>query len=364
MNGRVAIFLTDLRGGGAERVMLNLAYGFIARGVEVELVLVNLEGPYLAQLPPELRVVHLGGEKLLKSLPRLVKYLRREQPEILLTALEDTNIIALWAKVIARTRTRVVVTVHNNLSKESQNATDLKRRLVPRLIPWFYPWADTVVAVSKGVADDLNTLGLKQHIEVIYNPIVTPELINKAKEPVTHQWLNSGAAPVILGVGRLCKQKDFPTLIRSFALVRSHQLARLIILGEGEDLPDLRALVQKFKLTEDVDFPGFVANPYAYMARSSICVLSSAWEGFGNVLVETMATGVPVVSTACESGPAEVLADGKYGQLVSVGDSENMAQAIIDTLESPPNLEMLKQRASEFSLDRAVSAYLQVFGYT
>ena len=342
--------------------MLHLAHGFVKQGLDVELVLVNMEGSYISQIPQGIKVVHLGNKKLLQSLPALIKYLRQSQPKTLLSALEDTNIVALLAKVISGVDTQSIVTVHNNLSKESQNSTNLKRRLVPRLIPWLYPLATKVIAVSEGVAKDLEKLGLaRRSIQVIYNPIVTPELSEKANEPVAHSWFNPSSQPVILGVGRLSKQKDFPTLIRSFALVRAHQPARLIILGEGEELLYLKALVQELELTEDVDFPGFVTNPYAYMAKASICVLSSAWEGFGNVLVEAMATGVPVVSTDCESGPDEILANGQYGQLVSVGNVEDMAEAIINTLERPLNPETLKQRASKFSLDNALSKYLEVF---
>ncbi|MEW6491811.1 MAG: glycosyltransferase [Cyanobacteriota bacterium] len=357
----VAIFLMDLDGGGAERVMINLARGFGEQGLKVDLVLVKAEGPYLSQLSQKVRVVKLDSSRLILSLPPLVRYLKQEKPPVLISALEDTNMVALWAKKLAGVSTQVVVTVHNHLSREAKNSTTLKRRLTPQFVKWFYPWADTIVAVSQGVAEDLVDMGLpSKKIKAIYNPIVTPELSEKLQEPIDHPWFSPGQPPVILGVGRLEKQKDFPTLIHAFARVRQQHPARLMILGEGSDRSHLDSLVQELGLTEDVVFGGFVANPYAYMAQATVLVLSSAWEGFGNVLVEAMAAGTPVVSTDCESGPAEILANGQYGKLVAVGDSQGMAKAIADTLNESPDATFLQQRASEFSLKKALLEYEQL----
>jgi glycosyltransferase involved in cell wall biosynthesis len=357
----LAIFLMDLDGGGAERVMINLARGFSEQGLKVDLVLVKAEGPYLYQLPPNVRVVKLESSRLILSLPALARYLKQEQPPVLISALEDTNMVALWARKLAGVSTKVVVTVHNHLSREAKNATTLKRRLTPQFVKWFYPRADTIVAVSQGVAENLVDIGLpSQKIKAIYNPIVTPELSEKLQQSIAHPWFLPGQPPVILGVGRLEKQKDFPTLIHAFARVRQQHQVRLMILGEGSERSHLESLVQELGLTEDVFFGGFVANPYAYMAQATVLVLSSAWEGFGNVLVEAMAAGTPVVSTDCESGPAEILANGQYGKLVAVGDSEGMAKAIAQSLEEAPDSKLLQERADKFSLEKALAQYQQL----
>jgi glycosyltransferase involved in cell wall biosynthesis len=354
----LAIFLMDLDGGGAERVMINLARGFAEQGLKVDLVLVKPEGPYLSQLSPKVRVIKLESSRLILSLPSLVRYLKQEKPPVLISALEDTNIVALWARNLASVSTKVVVTVHNHLSREAENATNLKRRLTPQFVKWFYSWADSIVAVSQGVAKNLVDMGLpSEKIEVIYNPIVTPELSEKLQESLNHPWFLPGQPPVILGVGRLQKQKDFPTLIHAFAKVRQQQPLRLMILGEGSERSNLESLVQELGIAKDVVFPGFVANPYAYMAQAAVLVLSSAWEGFGNVLVEALAAGTPIVSTDCESGPAEILANGQYGKLVPVGNAEDMAKAIAAILEDTPDGEVLKQRANEFSLEKALTKY-------
>jgi glycosyltransferase involved in cell wall biosynthesis len=231
------------------------------------------------------------------------------------------------------------------------------------LARWLYPQAHRVVAVSHGVATDI--LHLYQlptaKVAVIYNPVVTPELIARSWEAVEHPWLAAGEPPIILGVGRLTAQKDFATLIRAFARVRQHDEARLIILGEGEHRPILEQLIGELGLQAWVALPGFVENPYAWMRRAAVFVLSSRWEGLPTVLIEAMACGTPVVATDCPSGPREILEGGKWGKLVPVGDAVGLAEAICQTLKegSPSDLSI---RASDFSLERAVESYLQVLG--
>jgi len=357
----IAIFVTYLEGGGVERILVNLIRGFIEQGLSIDLVLVKAKGPFLSLIPPEVRIVDLGANRLLFSIPGLVNYLRQNQPQALLSAMHDINLVALWARRLAGVSTRVVVSVHNTISQESQNSTQLKRRIAPYLARWFYPWADAVITVSQGAAEDFESLGLSsKYLRVIYNPVVTPELFQKTLEPLEHPWFTSDSPPVILAVGRLEAQKDFPTLIKAFAEVRQQRPARLMILGEGQDRPVLEALVQELGLESDVALPGFVDNPYTYMAKAGVFVLSSLFEGLPTVLIEAMAGGTPVVSTDCKSGPAEILDHGKHGKLVPVGDIKGIAQAIVYTLEEPQEPVLLQQRAADFSLDKAVSQYLQV----
>ncbi|MGF1493516.1 MAG: glycosyltransferase [Microcoleaceae cyanobacterium] len=360
---RIAIFLTSLDGGGAERSMVNLMRGLVAQNVQVDLVLVKREGPYLRLVPPQVRIIDFDQPRLLMSLPDLVRYLRRERPEALLSSLEDTNVIAILARFLARVPTRVVVNVQNTVSQEHRYAASLKKRLAPQLARLFYPLADAIVPVSKGVAQDLTQLGLPaKQIVVVNNPVVTPELHDRAAEPLDHPWFVPGQPPVILAVGRLDRQKDFPTLIRAFAQVYQQVSARLLILGEGQDRPELESLVQSFNLTEAVSLPGFVDNPYAYMANAAVLVLSSLYEGLPTVLIEAMASGTAVVATDCPSGPVEILNHGQYGPLVKIGDVEGLAQAIVRTLQDPPNLKVIQERAAEFSVQRSVERYREVLG--
>jgi glycosyltransferase involved in cell wall biosynthesis len=201
---------------------------------------------------------------------------------------------------------------------------------MPYLIRKSYPSADGIIAVSSGVADDLaEATGIpRESIDVIYNPVVTPEVATASREAVDHPWLAPGEPPVVMGIGRLTPKKDFTTLLQAFAEVRREVPARLMILGEGPERAVLEGLVRTLDLAANVALPGFVGNPYAYLARASLFVLSSRWEGLPTVLIEAMFCGAPVVSTDCPSGPREILNGGRYGRLVPVGDLAALAQAI------------------------------------
>lgn len=385
---KLAIFLTDLGGGGAEKVMVNLANELVRRQFEVDLLLVKREGAYLSQVSSAVNLIDLKTQKLLASVPKLVRYLRRDRPDTLLTALEDTNVVAIAARLLAKgldavaishyskqakrsikQSPRLIVTVHNNLSQEAFSGEGIKRKLVPKLLKWIYPYADSVVAVSEGVAADLVNLGVRQQqVRVIYNPILTPDFETLATAALAPgrsferagRWLSDQSLPVLLGVGRLAPQKEFQTLIRAFALANAERPLRLLILGEGSEQAALEALVRELKISDSVAFVGFVDNPLTYMSRADLCVLSSAWEGFGNVLVEAMGTGTPVVSTDCPSGPREILAGGTYGKLVPVGDVAGLAGAMLATLEHPLSSEILKRRAADFSVEAVVDEYEQI----
>jgi glycosyltransferase involved in cell wall biosynthesis len=359
----ISLFLPSLHGGGAERMMLNLARGLAKRGMATDLVLSQATGPYRDQTPSEVRLIDLGAKRALSSLPGLVRYLRVQRPSALLSTLPHGNVVTVWAKRLAGIPTRVVVREGNRISRLTDGDTlRLRVRVLPLLVRHFYPWADAIVAVSQGLAEDLAlTAGLPpERIQVIYNPVVTAELLEQASQPLRHPWFGRENRPVILGAGRLTKQKDFYTLVRAFALVRRQRPARLMILGEGEERSSLNGLVRHLGLAEDVALPGFVDNPYSYMAAAAVFALSSAWEGLPNVLIEAMATGTPVVSTDCESGPAEILAEGRYGQLVPVGDVQALAAAILTTLSCPTAVQTLRSRAQDFSADRIVQQYLDI----
>ncbi len=361
MTGPLSVFIPSLRGGGAERVMVALANGFAARGLGVDLVLVKAEGPYLDDVAPGVRVVDLGARRVLSSLPALVGYLRRERPCVLLSAMNHVNVVALLARRLAQVSTRVVVSEHANFSQWRQHATPLQSYIITPLMCWTYPWADNVVAVSSGVADDLApVIGLtRASIAMVHNPVVSEDMLAYANAPLDHPWFAPTAPPVVLGVGRLTAQKDFDSLLRAFAKLRQKRQARLMILGEGELRSKFEALIEALGLSADVALPGFQSNPLAYMRRASLFVLSSRFEGFGNVLVEAMACGTPVVSTDCPSGPAEILEDGKWGRLVPVGDVGALADAMLATLvdRHHPNVAC---RARDFGVGQAVDRYLRV----
>lgn len=363
---KIAIYMRMIYDCGVDRVMINLSRGFIDRGLKVDLVLNSAEGGenMLSQYPTEVRVVDLKAPHLSRSLPDVMRYLQQEQPTAMLVAGHFTNEIAILAKHLSRVSTRIVVSEHTSITKEANSASRLEsKHWIPLGIKLFHPWADGIVAVSHGVAQDLSDItGLSSNrIQVIYNPAFTPDILEKAKQPLEHPWFAPEEPPVILGVGRLEPQKDFANLIRAFALVRQERPARLMILGEGGERQNLSNLVRELGLENDISMLGFVSNPFPYMAKSAILALSSAWEGFANILVEAMALGTPVVSTNCQSGPAEVLDAGKYGLLVQVGDSNALGSAMLTTLMGDPKA-VDPDWLNQFTIESATQKYLDVLG--
>jgi len=356
----VALFLAELTGGGAQRVMVNLAQGLTERGIKVDLVLAKAEGPYLAEIPENVRIVNLESRRTLTSLPSFVRYLRREKPVTILSALDHANIITIWAAWLSRVRVRVVVSVH--VSYRFLDLSSLRVRFWQWLIRTFYPLADNIVVVSEEARKDfLDTTGLDpDSVKVIYNPVVTPELLKKAEMPIDHPWFAPKELPVILGVGRLSKQKDFPSLIQAFSRVRQTCPVRLMIIGEGEERESLEKLIAELGIDEDVDLPGFVNNPYSYMAHAAVFVLSSAWEGLPTVLIESLAVGTPVVSTDCPSGPMEILNGGKYGKLVPMYDPQELSASILEVLQGHNVPVVTEEAITPYTLEVSVSKYLQV----
>jgi glycosyltransferase involved in cell wall biosynthesis len=356
----VALITPSFEGGGVERVMLNLANGLAARGIPVDLVAISAHGPYREQVANAVQIVDLAAPRMVKAILPLARYLRRARPAAVLAALDYINVATICANVLAGSRARLVVSTHKYFSLATESSPLRRERwLLPVVMRLTYRRAHAVVAVADAMAEDLaRMIGFpRDKITVVYNPAVTPEMLAKAQQPAPHAWLNPGGPPVLVAVGRLHEQKDFQTLLRAFALVRARRSARLIILGEGPERPALEAGVAKLGLTEDVDLPGFVPNPYAFMAGASQFVLSSRYEGLPTVLIEAMACGCPVVSTDCPSGPGEILDNGKYGRLVPVGDAAALAEAMEATLDAPPPAAELKARADLFHIDRVIDSY-------
>jgi glycosyltransferase involved in cell wall biosynthesis len=324
----------------------------------------------LKPMPVLVPTFHVG-KKYFGSLPMtalgLVRHLRKMTLDSMLSIGYSGNVPSILAKRLLRGRLPLVALEGIHLSAALHFSGDLGIEaklylgLIKQLVKRFYPLADAVVARSKGVAEDLvqNMKVPRERVHVIYNP-TDPEIEAKAQEPFEHPWFKNSKIPVILCVARLAPEKDLPTLIRAFSVVRKERPAKLAILGEGSERAKLEALVKELGLEGDVWMPGFVDNPFKFMKRATVFALSSKFEGFGMVIAEALAVGTPVVSTDCPSGPAEILGGGKWGKLVPVGDHEKLAEAILETIENPPDREKLKERGRDFSLDRIGQQYLQL----
>jgi glycosyltransferase involved in cell wall biosynthesis len=394
-NKRIALVFSGFGGGGLERSMLRTAAGLRARGYDIDLVVLEAEGDLRDEVPAGARVVELDKAPLwrvraqllsadagllryavkkktpnrMRCLPSLVRHFSKSPPDAIFAAGPRYNLMAVWAKRLARLPARVIVSKRDQASDPMLEPNMLRGRYPATLIGRTYQQADVIVAVSNGVADDLaEAAGIpRDRITTVYNPVVGPDVHAKAREPLDHPWFAAGEPPVILGVGRLHQQKNFPMLIKAFARVRAKRPARLVILG-GSDPgggheayeANLRALPAKMGVADDVDFAGFVANPYAYMARATVFALSSNNEGLPGVLIQAMACGCPVVSTDCVSGPCEILDGGRFGPLVPVGDAIEFAKGIEWALDDPLPSDQLRARADLYTVERAVNRYIEL----
>jgi glycosyltransferase involved in cell wall biosynthesis len=360
-NQPLAFFIQDLREGGAERNVARVLNGIVARDITTDLVVIRRTGSFFEELDPRVNVVQLPQTRTITSILGLKRYLETRRPTALVASLTHTNVAAIVANMLAKQRTRLIVVERNQFSTNRELKTGLVR-MSYGLVPWIYRKADCIGAVSMGVRDDLAaTTGLPaEKVEILYNPVVSEKLFLRADEPVTHPWLVDRSVPVVIGVGRLSPQKNFPLLIRAVAKVRKERPLKLIILGEGALRPELEALIRELNVEDDIDLPGFDANPFRFLKHASLFVMSSDWEGLPTALIEAMACGTPVVATDCDSGPGEILDEGRLGQIVPRGDVNAMADAIVTALENPGDAAARIARASEFSLDRAVDRYLEV----
>ena len=393
----VAFVLDSIRGGGCERVVLELAKGLIDRGHKVDLVLCGAVVRYAVPEDARLFVVdnkpdrgaqETSGQVLARLIPlsaapglsdwirmasalnwdprclpgaRLARrscavacYMAIEKPDATLPSLHGSIEATLLAGCLPTRSQRVVVPI-GHMSLEAGQT----RRTIRRL-RYLSSRAAHFVGVSQGVSHGLAKVVKvpDERITTIYNPAVTPDLHDKAAETPDHPWLRHDDAPVVLAVGKLEREKDYPTLLKAFARLAARRPCRLIILGEGSKRTEIEGLVEESRLTDRVSLPGWVENPFAFMARASLFVLSSRWEGFGMVLAEALACGCPCVSTDCPSGgPAEILLNGDLGPLVPVGDDAALAEAMERVLNRPPDRQALQRRAADFSADRAVDAY-------
>jgi glycosyltransferase involved in cell wall biosynthesis len=360
---KIAIFIQSLAIGGAERMAINLSKGLIQQGMQIDLMLADCSGGLLSEVPMQVTIIDLKGKRVLFSLFPLVRYLHTQRPDLLYSIQAHTSLISVIAVRLARVQTPLVISSHTMISASLAADPSFRNRLVKILSRLFFRFADAAICISQGVAEDfIKTTGMPpQKTHVVYNPVVSPGLEQAALQTISHPWFASGNPPLILAVGRLAVVKDYPTLLRAFSLLTRKRPANLLILGEGRERPRLEALVSQLGLKDNVQIPGFVKNPYAYMARARLLVLSSKWEGFGNVLVEAMACGTPVVSTDCRSGPGEILAGGRFGRLVPVGDAEALAAAMLESLQTPPDRALLRQRAQDFTVEKSVKEHMRVF---
>lgn len=343
MTKKLFLLRPTLGQGGADRVTLTLLQQFDRQLFRPSLILSQVTGEYVEDVPEDVEVFSLGGQRLWTAWLPLTRLLRQQKPDILFSTSSGTNIIAVIAKFLSGNRGRLVLSERNVLAHGKKT---LKRRLLIWSKRVLYGRADKVTAVSQGVADDLiQQLGITaEKVSVVYNPVVQDQMLALADEALDHPWFEA-EVPVILGVGRLVYEKGFDVLIQAVAQVREKRPIRLIILGHGELKETLQSQIDGLNLADDVLLAGFDKNPFKYMARCTLFVLSSRNEGLPGVLIQSMACGAAVISTDCPSGPSEIITVGKDGLLVPVEDVSAMAEQINRLLDDPELRETFSENA-------------------
>ena len=360
---RLAVMISFSGDGGVERMVTNLCAEF-AQHVQVDLLALKAEGRHVSRIPPQVNLIQLKARHSWSSVGEVADYLRRVQPDALLVAKDRAGRPAIKARRRAGASMPLWIRLGTNLSAALERKSALSRWLRVTPMRRLYPLADGVVAVSEGVRQDTVAVTRlpPERIVVIRNPVITPTLAQQAAEPAPHPWLVDKTVPVIVGMGRLTRQKDFPTLLRAFAAIQAQRPSRLMLLGEGGDRSALQTLAAELGVLDHVSFAGFQKNPYSWLSRADLFVLSSAWEGSPNALTEALALGVPCVSTRCPSGPDELLADGRYGPLVAIGDHAAMAAAMLATLAAPLPAASLQAAVDEYRVELSARRYLQTLG--
>ena len=364
MNRTILMFMHDFRGGGAEKVSVQLANGMAREGHEVVVVVVNDQGPMKELLATKISVISLSVRKVSKSIIKLAKLLKCTEYDLLISHMTHINIAAILASAIAGKTRQLCIVEHNMMQQNFRIQRAKSVRLAYLSTKLLYKLCPTIIAVSEGVKNGVvRFAGVnKNSVKVIYNPVVDFEILADAQRDCSrgrsHIFMD-GEEPVILGIGSLTEQKNFSLLIDAVIKLNNIFPVKCIILGEGPLRQALQDKIDKAGFNERIHLEGYVKNPLTYLYQSDIFVLSSSWEGLPTVLIEALATGVKVVSTDCDSGPREILQDGRYGTLVRSDPSgEELAFAIESTLKSDGC--DARSRVEAFSINSSVSKYIDL----
>lgn len=359
---RILLLMPFLKQGGVERVTMNLGEEMIRRSMIVDFAVMNrAEDSYRDQIPAGVNFIEFKQPNFLYAAIKLAGYLRENKPVAIISALTPANLAALLARKLSFAKTKIYCGVHITIGSSS-SASRLKAILRSFAYRFVLIWADAIIAPSLDIKNELLKIGISSSkIKIIYNPVVTRSLYEKSEMKTNNDYrFDNRSLPIVLGIGRLHEQKNFPVLIEAFNIARHKIGANLLIIGEGEERKKLERLVNSLELRGKVDMPGFVKNPYPIIKRAAVMVLPSSWEGPSLVLCEALALGTQIVSTASVGGPVEILENGRYGRLVPVNDEKRMAEMIIEAIKNPINDSELKKRARDFSATIAVDSYINL----
>lgn len=360
---RVAVFMPSFGDGGVERMLVNLAGGLAGLGVTVDFLTKSRAEAYLDQLDPRVRLMETGRSGVFDIQPFMRGYLRQNRPDFVLCGKDKAGRAAVLARRLSGVTFQLVMRPGTTVSERVAKRGVLKRWRAYRLIRATYRAAAAVVGNSEGVVEDIASIaGLPpERMHLIRNPVVTPDLATRAGQPLDHPWFAPGQPPVILGLGGLRTQKGFDILLAAFARLRAGRPCRLLILGEGRLRGELLEQSAHLGVAADFALPGFDPNPYPYLARAALFVLSSRWEGSPNALTEALAIGTPVVATDCPSGPGEILQGGAVAPLVPADDVDALAAAMARVLDEPGDPARRRAAVAEYTVETCAARYHALF---
>ena len=387
----IAILAGSLEGGGAEKALLRLAKAFSNKGCRIDFLIFS-KYQQIYNLSDNIRVlavdpsslsalfkcsIHLPlktsiilfisliykKRKKLRSLPNIINYLTTNNPDVFISSITVHDFIAMWAKYILMGQTQFVIRLANSV-EWSKSSNDFLERQYQYLIRHWYPKADKIISVSQGLADEIAELSgvPDSDIHTINNPVDNRRINELASQEINDPWFQDDGPPIIISTARLHPQKDYPTLVKAFWILREKIDARLLILGEGSERDKIVKMIEAYGLQNDVRLLGYQQNPHAYVARADVFVLSSLWEGFSNSLIEALSCGTKIVSTDCRHGTKDILDSGKYGKLVAVSDPEALAESIYAALQEQEDPSYLKARAADYDIEKIADRYLRSFG--
>lgn len=371
MNLNTMFFLPQLGGGGAEMNAARVGAALASMSHEISFAVCRGPGTYAQSLSDKVAVEVLKTGRINSSTLRLIRsagplreYISRRRPDILCPVMDRWSLAALAAVRKLKNRPKVVLSIQNSLKAKYVDRPTLQSRTELALIRRFYPRADHVIALSNGVADELQELvpALEGRISVVHNAGAEDVEQDRVTPPAIER---PASGQLIVACGRLVEQKGYPYLLRAFSRLVLDRDLHLWILGEGPLQQKLSAMAESLGITSRVRFMGFRDEPQAYMRAADVFVLSSLWEGFGNVIVEAMATGTPVVATDCPHGPGEIIQDGVSGLLVPPGNEQALARALERSLADDDLRQQLSaaalRRAEDFSPGNIARQYADVF---
>lgn len=381
-NKKIALLMPSFRAGGGEKAMIQIAGGLVESGCAVDLIVMRNDGELRSIVSDRVNIINFNTRRMIFSLPLLVLYLVKTRPLSIMALDEYSHLIAICASYLTLHKTKVVLRIGNMYTELFERYRHWKDKLLPFFIRLTYRFADHVVAVSRGVADDITKIAGLDHkkITVIYNPKPQSEIVQKMSEPATHPWLEQKTLPVAIAVGRLREQKNLGLLIRAFSKIQKRFPSRLIIIGAGRDEGKLRRLISDLNAEDYISLPGFMENPYSFMARSDLFVFPSLWEGMPNAVIEALMCGLPIIASDCDSGPREILAPktpynkriksgyelGEFGVLVAVNDEDSFVEAVVKMFNDKKMQDTYRERtmvrASDFDIDKHFGPYEEVLG--